>query len=230
MAFFFFCYRPPDQSHETFYGNLSFFLSSVEHETNLIFLLGDFNAKQTAWDRKANTNSAGTFLYNMALDFSLTRCITEPTRFSSDGTSKSTIDLLLTNRPDLSCPRESCHFPNLRPLLRHCPDRGNSVKTGINKHPHYATRFNRATGVVCEVLCTEHHYLFQAIQVTNNVNVAWEVWQQFFLSIITQHIPTRTTNYFETPQQSLDDITVAPSVTKSIDHGQGKVQKSAEWV
>ena len=187
---FFFCYRPPDQSHETFFGTLSSLLSSVEHDTNLIFLLGDVNAKHTAWDRETITNSAGTFLYNMALDFSLTQCITEPTRFSSDGTSKSTLDLLLTNRPDLVLESQVTS-----PISDHCcvtsliegfPSRQASTNTRIT-----LPDFNQADW---SALRSALHRapLFQAIQGTNNVSVAWEVWQQIFPSIISQHIPTRT--------------------------------------
>ena len=68
---------------------------------NCIFLLGDFNAKHNSWDASTVTNSAGTGLYNLALEFSLTQCVTEHTRFSADGRHRNILDLLLTNRPDL---------------------------------------------------------------------------------------------------------------------------------
>ena len=155
---------------------------------NIIFLLGDFNAKHTAWDRKTITNSAGTFPYNMALDFLLTQCIPEPTRFSSNGTSKSTLDLLLTNRPDLVL---ESHVTS--PISDHCcvtyvregfPSRQASTNTRIT-----LPDFNRAdwSGLRSAL---HRAPLFQALQGTNNVNVAWEVWQQIFLSIISQLIPT----------------------------------------
>ena len=164
------CYRPPnspmtfyehletiiDKVAETFFGTLSSLLSSVEHDTNLIFLLGDFNAKHTAWDRETITNSAGTFLYNMALDFSLTQCITEPTRFSSDGTSKSTLDLLLTNRPDLVL---ESHVTS--PISDHCCV--TSLIEGFSSRQDQQTPalrypiLTKRTGVLCEVPCTEHH-------------------------------------------------------------------------
>ena len=142
------------------------------------------------WDRETITNSAGTFLYNITLDFSLTQCITEPTRFSSDGTSKSTLDLLLTNRPDIVLESQVTS-----PISDHCcvtaliegfPSRQASTNTRIT-----LPNFNRAdwSGLRSAV---HRAPLFQAIQDTNNVNVAWEVWQQIFLSIIPQHIPTRT--------------------------------------
>ena len=65
-------------------------------------LLGDFNAKHPSWDIQSHPNTAGNRMHKFLLDFSLTQCVSgSPTRFSSDYTSCSTIDLFCTNRPDI---------------------------------------------------------------------------------------------------------------------------------
>ena len=68
---FFFSYGPPNQFPKRVFGALSTLLSAAEHESNCIFLVGDFNAKHTSWDASAVTNSAGTCLYNLALEVAL---------------------------------------------------------------------------------------------------------------------------------------------------------------
>lgn len=64
-------------------------------------ILGDFNAKHTAWNCKAN-NRAGKILYNLLhkSDFVMHHPDT-PTHFPHCGSTPSTIDFILTNSPVL---------------------------------------------------------------------------------------------------------------------------------
>ena len=67
----------------------------------MITVLGDFNTKHPSWDPFSLPNAAGNKLFGVFLDFALSQCVTESTRFSSDGSTSSVIDLYATTRPDL---------------------------------------------------------------------------------------------------------------------------------
>ena len=97
--FIFACYRPPNESPDVFFGTLSRLLDAASQESSYLTLLGDFNAKHRTWD--SQTNTAGNRLFQLLLDFGLSQCVKEPTRFSSNLQSSSTIDLYATTRPDL---------------------------------------------------------------------------------------------------------------------------------
>ena len=60
----------------------------------------DFNAKHPEWT-SAPVNSAGNYLSDLFMDFCLTQCVSETTRYFHDVISSSTFDLLATNRPDI---------------------------------------------------------------------------------------------------------------------------------
>ena len=92
----------PTQSPTVFFETLSSVLIVAESESNsVITVLGDFNAKHLSWDTFSQPNIAGNLPADIFLDFGLTQETSTPTRFSSDGTSKSVLDLFATNRPYL---------------------------------------------------------------------------------------------------------------------------------
>ena len=95
----FHCYRSPSFSPKLiFFNQLSPALEKPS--TCTWFIVGDFNARHTQWD-PGTTNTASTQMYKFLQDHALTQCITSPTRYSTDGTSSSVLDLFITNRPDL---------------------------------------------------------------------------------------------------------------------------------
>ena len=95
------CYKQPDHSPELFFSALSRILSKAT-EYSMLLVHGDFYATSGHWD--TTTNSAGRraasffFLFD---DFPLTQCVSEPTRFSAEGSSRSVLDLFAINLPDL---------------------------------------------------------------------------------------------------------------------------------
>ena len=186
---FFFCYRPPSQCPKNFFGALSTLLSAAEHESNCIFLVGDFNAKHNSWDASAVTNSAGTRLYNLALEFALTQCVTDHARFSADGQHRNILDLLLTNRPDLLLENNVT-----APISDHCCVTSKFRTLQLESKTKTTTiilpDYKRADwdGLRTALYRTP---LLEAIQGTENVNIAWEVWQQLFSTAVHQYIPTR---------------------------------------
>ena len=112
------CYRSPSVQYRTFFDELSKALSKTLSST--LFLLGDFNAKHAQWTSAA-PNAAGNYFMSVLHDFSLTQCITCPTRYSSDGQHCSTLDLFATNRRDLVQ-----HIDISDPISDHCCVKVNS--------------------------------------------------------------------------------------------------------
>ena len=89
--FIFACYCPPNESPDVFFGTLSSLLDAASKESSYLTLLGDFNAKHSTWD--SQTNTAGTRLFQLLLNFGLSQCVKQPTRFSSNLQSSSTYTL-----------------------------------------------------------------------------------------------------------------------------------------
>ena len=76
-------------------------LATAEKEAAILTLLGDMNAKHPSWQTSGPHNMAGAKLFNLLLDFGMTQCVEDPTRFSPDGDRHSVIDVYATNHPDL---------------------------------------------------------------------------------------------------------------------------------
>ena len=153
-----------------------------------MFVLGDFNAKQKPWD-SGPSNPAGTHFRNFLLDFGLTQCVMTPTRFSSDGSSSSTLDLFATNHPDIAH-----SITTSEPISDHC-----SVFACLSLHrpptpPLHSLYLPDYEHTDWTALRTALYNLplFEAIQGTNDVNIAWQVWRSLTWNTVLQHVPFRT--------------------------------------
>ena len=93
---FFACYRPPSESPDVFFNTLSSLLDAASKESSYLTLLGDFNAKHSTWD--SQTNSAGTRLFQLLLDFGLSQCVRNQRAFRM--TFKAAALLPCTLQPD----------------------------------------------------------------------------------------------------------------------------------
>ena len=190
---YFCCYRPPDQSVDTFFNTLSQLLHTAEQESTSITILGDFNAKHALWDLDSTPNPAGTRLYQLSFDFSLSQLVRTHTRVSSDGHSFSTIDLFLTNRPDIVC-----DVTVSAPVSDHCCVSACIKIPKPRAHTHNTPRtstlvpdFSRADWCgMCKAL--QNSCLLTSIQGTSDINVAWETWKLTVLVIAKRYIPMRT--------------------------------------
>ncbi len=185
---FFFCYRPPNQSPELFFNTLSRLLAAAEAKNNVVTLLGDFNAKHVSWDPESSPNVAGLRLSNLFLDFSLHQCVNTPTRFSPDGESRSVLDLYATNRPDLIL---DIHVSDM--ISDHC-----CVTTRVHQKVRKKRRetvsffdFKNADWSGLRAALSRAS-LRCAIQGTDDVNIAWNVWASTLSEIARRFIPKRT--------------------------------------
>ena len=175
----FFSYRPPDYSPDVFFSALSTLMARATPSSTIV-LLGDLNAKHARWDRSSSPNTAGNRACILLDDFNLTQCVTAPTRYSSDGTTCSVLDIFATNRPDLV---EQVEVSD--PISDHCRV---DVKLGITTPTpkKRSITYLDYTNADWEGLGSAlfRSSLTQAIQGTSNVNTAWTVWETIVLQII----------------------------------------------
>ncbi len=178
------CYRPPSDQYHSFFDQLSGALSKTFPST--LFLLGDLNAKHMQWT-SATQNAAGVRFMTLLEDFSLTQCVTSPTRFSSDGQQSSTLDLFATNRPDLVrdviisdpisdhccvCVKLSINTPIPQSFVHNTPDYDNTDWVSLRERLSMTP-------------------LLEAIQGTTNVNIAWHTWSTIVSEVIERFVPMR---------------------------------------
>ena len=116
--------------------------------------------------------TAGTRLFQLLLDFGLSQCVKEPTRFSSNLQSSSTIDLYTTTRPDLV--RKVIVTD---PISDHCCVTVETTDPYIKPGPSemLIDDFSRADWSG-RLKALSQAPPFTAIQGTKKKNIAWLVW------------------------------------------------------
>ncbi len=181
----YFCYRPPSYPPEIFFNHLSSALSKCPPSS--LILMGDFNAKNRQWT-SAQPNSAGNHLCALLEDFCLAQCVTEPTRYSADCQSSSTLDLLATNRPDLigeilvSDPvSDHCRVTARLLASFRCPKRKSFLISDYNKADWIGLRAK-----------LHETNLIDAIIDKPDVNSAWISWSSKFCEILRRFVPCKT--------------------------------------
>mgnify|MGYP001793479390 CR=1 FL=1 len=111
-------YRSPSQNADEFQNFLKELESILESistvgNPNLIFVIGDFNAKLSAWKTDDPDTPEGLDISALTSSYGLTQIITEPTHILPN--SNTCIDLLFTNQPNIVS--ESGVYPTLH---NHC--------------------------------------------------------------------------------------------------------------
>ena len=117
--FFAVIYRSPSQGPEEFDNftiNFELMLSKMHAENPFcVIITGDFNCRSTQWWENDIENNEGRLFEPLASDNGLHQLISEPTHWM--GESKSCIDLILTDQPNLIT--ESGVHPSLHEQCHH---------------------------------------------------------------------------------------------------------------
>ena len=117
--FFVVVYRSPSQNQgefENFTLNFELLLSKIHAENPFcVVITGDFNCRSTQWWAKDIENSEGKEFEPLTSDLGLHQLISEPTHLMGD--SKSCIDLIFTDQPNLIV--ESGVHPSLHEQCHH---------------------------------------------------------------------------------------------------------------
>ena len=88
---------------------------STFNNPNLIFIIGDFNAKLSTWKTDDHDTPEGVDIDTLTSSYGLTQIISEPTHILPH--SSTCIDLLFTNQPNMVS--ESGVFPSLHNNCHH---------------------------------------------------------------------------------------------------------------
>ena len=117
--FFVVVYRSPSQNQgefDNFILNFELLLSKIHAENPFcVVITGDFNCRSTQWWAKDIENSEGKEFEPLTSDLGLHQLISEPTHLMGD--SKSCIDLIFTDQPNLIV--ESGVHPSLHVQCHH---------------------------------------------------------------------------------------------------------------
>ncbi len=101
--FFAVIYRSPSQSttdFDNFIANFELMLSKMRAKSPFsVIITGDFNCRSTQWWESDIENNEGKYFEPLTSDLGLHQLISEPTHLI--GTSKSCIDLIFTDQPNL---------------------------------------------------------------------------------------------------------------------------------
>ena len=114
-------YRSPSQDQSEFNNftmNFQLMLSKLHAENPFcIIITGDFNCRSTQWWQNDSENNEGRLFEPITADLGLHQLISEPTHLMGD--SKSCIDLIFTDQPNLVVDtgvhpslHEQCHHQN----------------------------------------------------------------------------------------------------------------------
>lgn len=186
------CYRPP-----TFSAS---FVSELHDVTNLVlsryptlplFLLGDFNIPNLAWDCDTPTMNPSSTLAKEFLEmcsvFSFSQLVKEPTRTTLS--TSNTLDLILTTRPDLASdiavlPGLSDHFILTFEIKLSRPKDKNKSKTIRDfKHANFDAINRDLCGFVDAFLID-----FDNRSVQDN----WDLFTNQVKALLDKYVPTRS--------------------------------------
>ena len=172
-------YRPPDGSYENFEQIIEQKILDIESLGDCDLLLtGNFNLNLL------NTRDSNTKRYKLMLARQkLTSMILSPTRITN--TSKSCIDHLVTNRPDLYH-NAGVFDPG---LSDHALVFASRKKKKENRHIHYVRctsyRHFNATNFYNDALATD----WSCIESTDDIEAATDLFMNMMLEICNRHAP-----------------------------------------
>ena len=182
------CYRPDDRNIVDFTSDLhdisDYSLRMKYH--NCIFL-GDFNAKHSEWFSEDVTNTEGSILKYFIDSVNLKQLVDFPTRFRNN--QISCLDLIICDKDGLIS-----NVRNASPIGKsdHTPIPFDL--TGNYPKPPKITRniWNLAAGDFDQLNRILVNTDWDSLLNTNDVNLATDIWYNFFTDLASQYIPSKT--------------------------------------
>jgi len=167
-TFLFLCYRPPNQNVASFTNELQRILHKISPTAHII-LMGDFNARLTAWNAS------------------------DPdTREGRTGRTSSLLDLIATNQPHLLT-----NFSVLSTISDHCPVLADLRIQPLPPTTAPQTFFDYKRTNWHDL--NDHLYdkgLSKLIDDAPDVDTAWEIWNTTVVNAISHYVPQSTRKSF----------------------------------
>lgn len=178
-------YRPPKMSMSSFLDKLDTALAS--YMTKNVCIVGDFNAKHSAWFSGQDTDANGSELKTFADCHNLQQLINSPT-YAPDSGKPSLLDLIFTNQPALV--KSTSVLP---PIADHCAV---AVHLSIKKNPppkpfsvnHFLYDDADLRGLQNALVNQDWSSIVSA-----PIDAAVSSWTELFLSACCKFIPSQCT-------------------------------------
>ena len=187
-------YRSPSQSSDEFDLFMKEFETIIENisvpgNPNLVFIVGDFNAKLSTWKTDDHDTPEGVDIAAVTSSYGLTQLIKEPTHILLN--SSTCIDLLFTNQPNMVF--ESGVYPSLHTNCHH-----QIIYAKINFKTYFPPPYQRRLwhyknadieGIRLSLDNLNWEQIFQNMHVDKQV----ELLNTYLLNIFQNYIPNEIT-------------------------------------
>ena len=183
-------YRSPSQTpaeFDDFIAKLEIIIDNIitPSSPNLIFIVGDFNAKLSNWNHDDPDTDEGIEISTITSSYGLTQIINEPTHILPN--SSSCIDLLFTNQPNMVI--KSGIYSSLHPNCHH-----QIIYANINFKLYFPPPYERQVwhysrgdieGIKQSIENLDWNRLFRNL----NVNQQVETFNNYLMNIFQNYIP-----------------------------------------
>ncbi len=193
-------YRPPDNKLdglEALNNSLNIIMEKTRNNTNSTVIVGgDFNAPDINWststvDLETRRKPLHERLLAITNDHHLTQLQLEPTR------ENNILDLFLTNKP--GCVKNIATLPGISDhtgiILTDCDIR----PTYIKSKPRQVPMFSRANWDAMKQETLKFQEEFVTSCPDKDINTAWSDFKSHIDTIISKHVPSKTTSKRYTP-------------------------------
>lgn len=213
-------YRPPSSSSEKidyFTNNLEISIKKAASSSQILCLLGDFNAKSSNWLSGSITDTAGFALSNLLDSYNLTQIVSEVTRppggqgLPSTNGQGSLLDLIITNRPALFespsilCPLGSSDHFSVQAFMKL------SHKT-LKKSSRRLWNIKKAN--IHAFLSDLDNQYWPSKNSTLPIDTQWLQWFTTFSTVATRNIPSKIVKAVSSKPPWLSDSVLAESKFK----------------
>ena len=183
-------YRSPSQTLAEFDNFITKFEAIIDKiitpgSPNLIFIIGDFNAKLSTWNHDDPDTNEGIEISTITSSYGLTQIINEPTHILPN--SSSCIDLLFTNQPNMII--KSGTYSSLHPNCHH-----QIIYANINFKLFYPPPYERQVwhynrGDIVGLKQSIENIDWSREFLNLNVNQQVELFNNYLMNIFQNYIP-----------------------------------------
>ena len=186
-------YRSPSQNNEEFENFMNKFENIIDKistpgNPNLIFIVGDFNAKLSTWNPVDVDTFEGIELGNLTSSYGLSQIISDPTHILPN--SSTCIDLIFTNQPNMVT--KSGVYSSLHPNCHHQITYA-CINFKIFFPPPYERKiWHYGNANIESIRSSLNNIDWDRLFTNTNVNKQVEIFNNCLTNVINNYIPNKT--------------------------------------